>query len=260
MDQVPIGRRIVDIEDPLSWPNSLCELLEGNRDVLSGFENGQTEIDKIPGGRFNSPTNEFAVKRGEVVSRAGEILAAEKILGFHCTRLLPYEAESVRHEGLKLPSPEFLRERIEGAVSEGHLTRELAISLLRNNQAADPNRRDKIGFANARSLLRQRNLVCRFFDSWGGEALYNSHEDDLATGPALKSMGEPYVVVAGLPANVLRISGQLASYFINAFLRSVSVKTRDGAGFESSVEEPVTAGWLLSVIGSTDWRFRLLAG
>jgi hypothetical protein len=47
-------------------------------------------------------------------------------------------------------------------------------------------------------------------------------------------------------------------FFINAFLRSISSQTQNGAEFETFVKEPVPADWLLGVLSSADWRLALL--
>lgn len=255
----PPDGKVVDVEDPLTWPESLRELLAHAGDMLCRFEERQAEIDNASGPGF-AQTNEFANERRDVVWKGEHILAKESILGFHCTRLLPYEAKCVRARGLRLPSPEFLSERIGRAVNAGYLAPEIAERLLRENQAADPSRRGSIGFGNARSMLRQDYLVRRFFDMWGGEALYNSHEHDPITGPVLRSLGQPYIVAAALPAEALCTPRSLAEYFISAFLQSVGVRTRNGAVFESTVKEDVPPRWLLMAISCRDHRFSLLTG
>ncbi len=50
-----------------------------------------------------------------------------------------------------------------------------------------------------RSVLRSEGAVGRLFRSWGGEALYNSHEDDLETGPLLRRIGTPCIWIVVLP-------------------------------------------------------------
>jgi hypothetical protein len=52
MNLVPIGRRPVDIEDPLTWPDSLGKLLLSFKDVLSAFESRQIAIAGVPGERL----------------------------------------------------------------------------------------------------------------------------------------------------------------------------------------------------------------
>lgn len=254
-----LEERVVDVEDSVTWPEPLTELFADFREILSRFEERQRQIDGVPGARFTQ-TNEFADGRRAVVGKGEQILATERLLAFHCSRLLPHEAESVKAEGLRLPSPDFLCERVRRAVDEGYLTREIAERLLAENQAADPARQGSIFFGNARSSLKQVHLVCRFFQSWGGEALYISHEDDPITGPILMRIGQPYIITAALPSKSMQVPGRLSEYFINAFLQSIAVRTRNGVAFDSSVREDVPGEWLLEIIGSVDPCFAKLTG
>src|ERR1700676_2031123 len=45
--------------------------------------------------------------------------------------------------------------------------------------------------------------VGRFFRYWGGEALYNSHQDHAVRGPLLESIGTPCVIQADIPISNL---------------------------------------------------------
>src|SRR5690606_19025663 len=52
------------------------------------------------------------------------------------------------------------------------------------------------------SLAGERGIG-RLFRSWGGEALYNSHEKDPTTGGALRRIGVPCIIKAIVPINNL---------------------------------------------------------
>src|SRR5450759_2576854 len=54
----------------------------------------------------NRPTDsaeeaEFEAKRAEVIAEVDALLSTERMLGFHCTRLLRYEVAAIRLEGLR---------------------------------------------------------------------------------------------------------------------------------------------------------------
>lgn len=53
-------------------------------------------------------------------------------------------------------------------------------------------------------FLAGEDGVGRLFRSWGGEALYNSHERDTVTGPFLRSIGIPCIVKADVPIRFLQ--------------------------------------------------------
>jgi hypothetical protein len=192
--------------------------------------------------------------------QADEILAQERLLGFHCTRLLPYEAAEVLETGLCPHSPRFIAKRINRAREAGYLAADICARLLAKNEAREVGRVGKICFFNMRSLLRKESEVHRFFESWGGEVLYNSHEKDRITGPTLMCLGEPYIVTASLPANKLEGSGyNLARYFANKLLNGAS----RGQGcqmelYHSYVQCPVPSEWVIKLVSFGDPAFESL--
>jgi hypothetical protein len=55
-------------------------------------------------------------------------------------------------------------------------------------------------------FLAGEHGIGRLFRSWGGEALYNSHESDPITGPVLRKLGVPCVIKANVPITNLKES------------------------------------------------------
>jgi hypothetical protein len=222
----------IDFEDSATWPGCLKAALDGDRYQGTLAEDRQ----------------------------ADEILSRERLLGFHCTRLLPYEAAEIREIGLCPPSPKFLAERINRAREAGYLPAKLCRRLRDENQAEDANRVGRICFVHRRSCLRAESSVHRFFESWGGEVLYNSHEQDPTTGPTLRSLGEPYIVIASLPVNKLEGFGyNLSRYFANKLLND---STRGKAGRpelpETSIAGPVPSKWVVELVSFRDASFESL--
>ena len=220
----------IDFEDSATWPDCLKAALDKCTGTFTGYQ------------------------------QADEILSRETLLGFHCTRLLPYEAAEILETGLCPPSPEFLEKRINRAREAVYLPANICTRLLVGNQAADANRVGKICFVNMRSCLREESSVRRFFESWGGEVLYNSHEEDPITGPALKRLGEPYIVKVSVPVNMLEeFRYGLARYFANKLLND---STGGEAGRpelpETCVAGSVPAEWVVELVSFRDAAFESL--
>jgi hypothetical protein len=106
------------------------------------------------------------------------------------------ERRDIGLNGLRVLTPELLEQRLRAARREGILSDEHLASLRTRNQAGDSNRRDRLALCFSRGLLEDEGGMKRLFRSWGGEALYNSHEDDAFTGPALMAIGRPCIIVA----------------------------------------------------------------
>jgi len=220
----------IDFEDTSTWPDYLRAALNGYRWTFAGAQ------------------------------QADDILSREALLGFHCTRLLPYEAAEILETGPCPPSPKFLAKRIDRAREARYLPANICTRLLAENQAADANRVGKICFVNMRSCLREESSVRRFFESWGGEVLYNSHEEDPITGPALKRLGEPYIVKVSVPVSMLEeFRYGLARYFANKLLND---STGGEAGRpelpETCVAGSVPPEWVVELVSFRDAAFESL--
>jgi hypothetical protein len=130
------------------------------------------------------------------IANVSRVLALHRAKGFHCTKLTDGEIANVRANGMSLPNPSLLERRLNVLVTDNQITREVANRLCSENQAADTFRRDMLWFCFFEPSLAGQGGIERFFRSWGGEALYNSHEEDAVTGKVLGDIGTPCVVEA----------------------------------------------------------------
>jgi hypothetical protein len=99
---------------------------------------------------------------------------------------MDHEVEEITRCGLELLSVELLQRRLVTAQSVWALTAKQAARLLTRHQAADDNRSGRTAFVFTREQLKCQLDFKQLFRSWGGEALYNSHEDKEETGPTTK--------------------------------------------------------------------------
>ena len=218
---IPLGFRdgssAVDLECPDTWSTSLRQALEhGNR------------------------------------AHVDAVLANERILGFHCTKLLPHERDNILKRGLRPLTMDLVKKRVTDACQHGHLNKSIAEHLLGMTAAGDSNRRGLIWFVHARSLLGNRSGCYRLFGLWGGEAIYGPH-DDPEVKSVLQAMGEPSLVVAAIPASRINSVGSLGQRFLHAF----SGKT-DEAAFEAHVTEAVGTECIIDILRCSDPRFEAL--
>src|SRR5206468_12583890 len=71
-----------------------------------------------------------------------------------------------------------------------------------------------------------------FRSNWGGEALYNSHDNDLETDPVLKIIGVPCLVEAVVPIASLRHVGAALKLALR-FLVSRGFETKERLEYRS---------------------------
>jgi hypothetical protein len=250
----------MEYERPATWPPALRALLEREFKLLCSYEVRRAEIDAIcevdPIFRINVPRNEYRAARDNLVREADRILDAEKLLGFHCTRLMPCEIGRVRRSGLEPLGSALLRRRLDDAVAEGSLNEDLAAELWAGHQADDKSRAGRISFVNCRSVLCNESAVGRLFRSWGGEALYWGHEHRADTGTALRAIGTPAIVITTIPVGYLQTFFQrIGERFVWKYLEGRGIPTGYGADLETFITSAVRPEFILEIIPYDDDRF-----
>ena len=254
---------IIEYERPDTWPAELTELFTRELPALEAYERRRAEVDVICRqdvmARINVPQNAHKPRRNEIVQQADAILSAYKLLGFHCTRLTEYEVADIGAHGLRPLDRSLVKERLEQAACRGLLSREVKKRLLSAHQADDDGRRGMTHFVNCRSVLFCESDVGRLFRSWGGEALYNSHEDRGDTGPVLRRIGKPAIIVTAIPLSKLRTCfDNVAARFLWKFLSDRDIPIDQAADIETHTVEAVPASCILEIITYSDRRFDLL--
>lgn len=186
---------MIDIEAVSTWPKPIVELLTDSLEMLRNYERTRERIDlaarKDVNLRIYRPHNPFSRQRTAVLERTNELLAANDLLGFHCTRLHPDEIASIKRDGLQPLSSAKLRSRIEQRIKAGDIPAALGERLLVKHQADDDNRKGMIWFVNSRSILDDYGGLFRLFRNWGGESLYNSMNAILRLALCLKVLARP---------------------------------------------------------------------
>ena len=249
---------VVDFDHQDSWPGPILELLRASRKTLSAYKASERDYFKRYFANHTATViehcNKFAPARVAIIDEVAALLTRERLLCFHGTRLLPHEVVDIRAAGIALPSPEFFARRIDSAVKGGYLEAAISALLLNENQAGDKNQKH-IHFANRRADLRSG--LIRLLVSWGGEVGYVGHEYRADTGPALRRIGEPCLVLAAVPVSVFprTVVHNAATRFADSFTQSPDDVQ---AGFESWVNQPIPATWILDLIQFQDPRFELL--
>ncbi len=255
---------VVEFEQLATWPEELRDLLNREYRSLCAHEQRSREISRRRRvnvlARTKPHRNDHKQAFKRVISQVGSILAAQRLLCFHCTRLTRQESEAIRGHGLEPLSLDLIERRIAQAVEQGYLPAEIANILREDHQVLESGRINRVAFANQRSVLRFREDVIRLFSSWGGEALYNSHEHRAETGPALMAIGNPTIVVAAIPVRVLQTWQFMPEAFIRRFLSNCAINIEDGDGLQTFSTSLIHPEWILDIVPLGDPRFERVTG
>ena len=176
------------LSDENTWPRQVVAALAEHRDVLLGWE--QRRAGKMPSHSAHAHAFDAAIYA------IRDALSGHCIHGYHCTRLTEAEINQITAQGMSLQNGATLARRIDVLQEAGVVTAIIANRLKSNNQGDEINRAGMLWFCFYPPYRARQDGIERFFRSWGGEALYNSHEGDAETGPVLREIGIPCLIEA----------------------------------------------------------------
>jgi hypothetical protein len=240
--------KILALKNKETWPEDVLNALEEHYELFLKWElynsqmvdNSQT----INGRNYDKAVNEL-----QSVLRRGYVLR-----GYHCTRLTDHEIQQITMNGMQVPDLNFFYDRIDAIEQAGKIEYEIAQLLKNNNQANDSNRKGKIWFCFFKPSIAGQSGIERLFRSWGGEALYNSHESDPVTGPVLKSIGTPCLIDAFVPIASLSSYG-VCFKIIRQYLINRGLNTEEPVDHEDRATQPIPAQNISRIIQFPDQDF-----
>jgi len=258
--------RLLVLDDETTWPPELCDVLVKSEPVLRGFALEEIRIlnDDTRDGRYlpwalRDP-NAFWQQHEDLLTAVEDSLKTEWLRGYHCTKLTASEAAKIESKGMTPPTQFMLNARVDQLCQRGTIKKSIAGRLLSKNQAHENSRSGKIWFIFTSALLREESGVGDFFRYWGGEALYNSHDNDPVTSPILQSIGEAYIAVAAVPVSGLNKRHALSEVVTRRFLAARGADLTNGLDYDSWIEQAVPEGQIQRIIGQREDAFEVLTG
>lgn len=224
---------ILVLEDEKTWPEDAVFFLESNIDLFHRW--------------YKEPAH--AKNYDDAVIQFRNIIRTDYVLrGYHCTRLTDDEVEIIINNGMALPDIDMLHVRITAIEQKRLIDANLANYLRDKNQGNDENRKGRIWFCFFKPYLAGQLGIGRFFQSWGGEALYNSHEDDPLSGEILTKIGTPCIIEAFVPIGSLSYHGGLDFKLIDFFLFNRGLKKTYDLNHEDRSLIPIPANNISRII------------
>ncbi len=237
---------LMDLEQPDKWPSELLRFFEHHHDLFLDWEVAPNQSDV--------QTSDRAIKK--LIA----LLQPYAIQGWHCTRLTADEIATILSEGMGLPNAALLHHRIAAIVSAGGFSQEIADILKSRNQAHERNRAGRVCFCFFPPRLAGEFGIGRFFRHWGGEALYNWHENDPVTSPILRGIGTPCLIEASVPIASLQEHSFFPFKVVRQFLISRGCDAGEPADHEDCIKRPLSAEDIRRVIRFPDDDFISLTG
>lgn len=228
------------IDEEQSWFPEIRDLFDEHLDILRAYEQERARIDAMAENdidiRINRPPNEHQAIHDMVLKRCNDALAGANLVGYHCARLHRDDIESIGSNGLVPLSVDFFNRRIDQREASGDFPPHVANRLRQENQIKDQNRLGRLSLIFSRCLLKDEYGVIRLFRSWGGESLYNTHEDDADTGSYLRKIGVPCIAVVLVPVAAIQTYCTVGERFLSVFLSRRGVATEIDPEMEGQVK------------------------
>jgi hypothetical protein len=234
--------------------------------VLRGFALEETRIfnDNTLDGQYRASAlrgpNAFWQQHEGALAAIATALETEWLRGYHCTRLTDSEAAQIASRGMTLPTEIMLKARVGHIYQDSMITKIIADRLIGKNQADEKCRANRICFIFTQNLLKEENGVGDFFRYWGGESLYNCHDNDAEISPILQSIGEPRIIVAAVPVSGLHQRRTLSEIISRLFIESRDGHAFNSHGYADWIELDVPKGHIKQIIGRQDSLFEKFTG
>jgi hypothetical protein len=236
----------IDVESPKTWPADLSAYLSEHHDLFLDWETG--------------PTNVTAPAYDRAIYGLCAILQQYALMGWHCTRLTAVEIAAIISGGMQPPDSAMLNRRIDQIQEAGLISAAIAKRLKVTNQADDKSRAGMVWFCFFPPRLAGESGIERFFRSWGGEALYNSHERDPLTGGAIRRVGVPCLVEADVPIASFKSPVGLSFKMVRRFLVSWGYQTIEPVDHEDRITRNLQAQNIRRIIRFPEPDFLTLTG
>ena len=177
----------LEIDDLSSWPADFLDILNENKKLLVEYHLKESAIDNECRDnvflRIKPPINPFRKKYEEIVDSLEEVLIKYSLLAYHCTRLTKEEIATIKSNGMKVLSNDFINKKLANLIPK-YLSDE-QYKYIFDKKCTNPDgsfdlshRAGRIWFCPNRSTLKEEHSVYRLFKSWGGEAVYVDLEND----------------------------------------------------------------------------------
>ena len=241
-----MATELLDLDRPDGWPSDLRDYLDKYHDLFLDWEIG--------------PSKFTAAEYDPAAYGLEAILCQYALVGWHCTRLTEAEITAIRSDGMQMPDVAMLHRRVDAVVDAGLLPRNLADRLKTEHQADESWRAGRVWFCFFPPRLAGESGIERFFRHWGGEALYNSHEDDPESGVAISTIGVPCIVEVVVPIAILGAHGGLYAKIARRYLVSCGHRIVEPVDHVDRIVHPLPAINIRKVILFPSLEFIALTG
>lgn len=259
---------MVEIEDYHSWPQDFRQTVSQNEHLVLSYHQERKRLDALCENdvilRCRRPANVYEADYKQLMTDLDGILSTNSIIGYHCTRLTPFEMTAVKDDGIRTLCTSLIKERIQQAFKDKWLTQpeydrlQMSPTIQDNLGNKNGHRTGKIWLCPNRSTLRNSGAVHRFFRSWGGEAIFKGQADQMIIH-AVNKIGLPCIVKCHMAfPDIESFHTSHAERFVSRFVSGSIEYPCPSPVFDMSIGRDLKADQVLDLIDISNPAFAKL--
>lgn len=238
--------KYIILNDFSTWNKSWITLLEENREIMELYIRRDKEIEKQnrdKGAGYDPlAVNNYYSEIQCLQKKFSEIFYKEEkeLLCFHATRLMDYEVEDIKAEGLNCCSEESINNKINNLFKRS-IINDYEHNLLQSNNVINDAEQFRVrkhklyfifGYQDIRCSTANLSALDPFLLNYGGEAIYRYFDRETGNSPKkellekLNSLSKPYIVISKFKTQELeeRFGDQLFDTIMMKYIENVPNK------------------------------------
>ena len=222
------GSKIIDVWNVATFDAALRSELDQSAELIRTYVDRENVIflehdhGNAPRHSLIRPENEHAGPYLRLIERVMAVMNERTIRAWHYTRMTDDDVAHLRAEGIRLSTPEMLRERLDRLVSANLLTADQAERLFGKspfNGSQGKIRADKVYLVSHPQALTCSG-VRGLLNFWGGEVA-SFFVQDKEMGAPLAAIGASRVIEVATPVSATRNAHNASEAVIGAYARTL---------------------------------------
>jgi hypothetical protein len=214
--------QLISLDQKKTWPLEILHLLEERKDLLNKYLIKEKEIDDKAKTdvliRYKRPSNPFSSVYFDIKKNINSSLHDKRIIGYHCTRLVPDEMQDILDNGVHVLTQNFILRKLNILYSKSVITKEIFNYLVVNNLSNEQYRKNRAYLFHSQDTLKDQCGLYRLFGLWGGESIFKEHSDNKKILKILNSIGEACIVICSVDSNEIIDSYDVCDRIINYYI------------------------------------------
>lgn len=212
------GRHYLLLNNPETWPQKCRELLNSQSKLIEEYLIEEKAIEELKKDKENfdcTTCNIFYKQFSEIKMKFESLFLEENqdILCYHATRLMPFEVENIKNNGLSIIDETFLKFKINNLFHRDIINSEELEIINKTNFLNYGKQRiareNKLYFICGNQDIRytedNTSDIYLFYNNYGGEVIFKGlYIENPKLLEKLNGISKPYIIICSMPLNDIK--------------------------------------------------------